>query len=83
MYTNQGLLVDNYRDLIWVYFNAFSGDNKAQVFGSGDVKFALLQINLQACVLQLLEDLFDIEFVFKRVFRVYKDVVQISSTEVV
>ena len=75
MYTNQGLLINNCRDLIWVHFDAVSCDNKAQVLGSGDVKFALLQINLQACVLQLLEDLFDIEFVFKRVFRVYKDVV--------
>ena len=75
MYTNQGLLIDNCRDLIQVYFNAVSSNNKAQVLGSGDIEFALLQINLQACVLQLLKDLFNVKFVFKKVFRVYKDVV--------
>ena len=83
MYTNQGLLIDNCRDLIRVYFDAVSGDNKAQVLGSGNVKFALLQINLQACVPQPLKDLFDVEFMLQRVFGVYKDVVQISSAEVV
>ena len=69
--------------LIWVYFYAFSANNKAKELCAAYTKLTLLNIGLQAPFLKSFQDLSNIGFVFKQVLRVDQNIIQVDSYKVV
>jgi hypothetical protein len=63
-YSPRSFLILYNRNLFRINFNTIYKDNKAKIFYIYNIEFALLNIRLKACILELLKDLFYIEFIF-------------------